>query len=286
MQTSDNDYYPPNEHVNEIERSIRTMKERSRCFCHALPYTRYPKDMTKHLMHEVTSWLNSFPTNDSICTNMSPAMIVEGKPKPDVSKKIIPFGSYAMVYTSTSNNMKSRAIEGIALSSAGPKGGYYFLSLQTGKRIHGYSWTTLPITDAVINDVHELAAYEKQPSMPNKGEPIYEWNPGRAINDPIYNDNEDIEFENENDNIINLNDNENENIDYDLHEENESENEHLHPLTITDNSSNNDDGIDESDTETEEDDSFDNNENNDNEMIDGYRNMDTTNEQSNESLDE
>ena len=42
--------YPPNEHVKEIERSICTMKERSRCICHSLPYKRYTKLMTLELI--------------------------------------------------------------------------------------------------------------------------------------------------------------------------------------------------------------------------------------------
>ena len=93
--------------------------------------------MTKHLVQNVTSWLNHFPSPaaGSILKTMSPAGIVEGKHKPDMTKKRIPFGCYAMVYTSTTNNMKSRGVEGIALNDAGPKGGTYFMNLETGKMI-------------------------------------------------------------------------------------------------------------------------------------------------------
>ena len=34
---------PSNDHVPEVERSIRTIKERVRCFLHDLPYHSYPK---------------------------------------------------------------------------------------------------------------------------------------------------------------------------------------------------------------------------------------------------
>ena len=188
--------YPPNEHVKEVERSIRTMKERGRCICHAIPFTMYTKLMTKHLVKTITRWLNEFPSEASICKTMSPVGIIEGKEKPDMNKKRLPFGSYAVVYSSTTNNMKSRGIEAIALSDVGNGGGHYFMNLATGKQIHGYDWTSLPITEQVIDRVHDLAMDEKQPSI-KPGEPTFEWTPGVPITyDELY-DNEEI-YENNN----------------------------------------------------------------------------------------
>ena len=55
--------------------------------------------------------------------SVSTAAIVEGKRKFDLGVNIIELGSYAMVYGSTKNNMKSRSIHGIALRPVKESGG-------------------------------------------------------------------------------------------------------------------------------------------------------------------
>ena len=52
--------------------------------------------------------------------------------------------------------------------------------LLTGKRIHGYQWQELPISEEVIDRVHYLAKEEKQPALIN-GELLFEWNLGLPI---------------------------------------------------------------------------------------------------------
>ena len=42
------------EHVGDIERSVRTIKERTRCHVHRLPYKRYPKEMIVGFITYVT----------------------------------------------------------------------------------------------------------------------------------------------------------------------------------------------------------------------------------------
>ena len=60
-------------------------------------------------------------------------MIVEGRqaPRDDISR--IPFGSYALVYTGTSNTLESRSTPCIALRDSNNNGGYYFMLLDTGR---------------------------------------------------------------------------------------------------------------------------------------------------------
>ena len=65
----------------------------------------------------------------------------------------IPFGAYALAYTQTTNNMKTRSVPGIALSESNVKGGQYFMPLYTGKRIHAFGWKELLIHDDVIQRV-------------------------------------------------------------------------------------------------------------------------------------
>ena len=63
---------------------------------------------------------------------------------------MIAFGSYALVYIGTKNNMKPISVPVIALRRSNNTGGYYFISLYSGKRIHGYKWEELSIDKHVI----------------------------------------------------------------------------------------------------------------------------------------
>lgn len=119
--------YAKDQHVPIAERSIRTIKEWCRCACHAVPYTKYTKLMVKSLIESRIMWLNRFPSTNGLSTTLSPSTIVTGEPKPDMRKSRIPFGSYAMVYTSTSNDMKARSVPAIALVESNNLGGCYFM---------------------------------------------------------------------------------------------------------------------------------------------------------------
>ena len=174
--------YGRNEHVGVAERSIRTIKEQTRSICHSLPYKYYTKLMTTALLSNVTYWLNAFPHKDGVSKNLSPASIVLGRSPIDYNHSRIAFGSYAMVYTSTNNNMSKRSVEAIALNPSNEKGGYYFMSLETGRKINGYIWEELPISDRAIRRIHELAKKEKQPELVD-GCITFEWSPGIPIQD-------------------------------------------------------------------------------------------------------
>ena len=174
--------YAKEQHVPIIERLVQTVKERCQCACHAAPYKKYTKLMIQHLVESRVMWLNRFPSSNGISKTMSPATIVTGQPKPDMSKKRISFGSYAMVYTSTTNTMKSRSVPAIALSESNKIGGSYFMLLYTGKLIHGFDWNEIPIHDDVIDTVEQLSTNEKQPMLICKW-PLFEWRPGVEIPD-------------------------------------------------------------------------------------------------------
>jgi hypothetical protein len=142
--------YGKDEHVGKIERSIRTVKERARMSCHSLPYKKVPKIMVKALVDTVIQWLNAFPSETGVSRNMSPSTIVQGIPSPDMNTKRIVYGSYAMVYIGTKNNMTRRSVPAIAMSPSNKHGGHHFMSLYTGKKLHSYEWKELPIDMEVI----------------------------------------------------------------------------------------------------------------------------------------
>jgi hypothetical protein len=172
--------YGRNEHVRVIERCIRVIKERARYTCHSIPYHYYTKLMIQALVATVIKWLNVFPNKNGISRTMSPSSIVEGKPNPDFNTKRIVYGSYAMVYIDTDNTMNSRSVLAIALEESNQNGGHYFMNLHSGKRIHSFEWTELPIDEDVISRVKDLATNEQVKGRPIIREqyPLFEWVPG------------------------------------------------------------------------------------------------------------
>ncbi len=73
------DTVPADEHVGEVERSIRTTKERARCTIHGLPYKRYTKLMIADLVNTCIRWLNQIPAQDGISDRISPLTLVTRK---------------------------------------------------------------------------------------------------------------------------------------------------------------------------------------------------------------
>ena len=49
---------------------------------------------------------------------------------------------------------------------------HYFMSLYSGKRVHSYNWTDLPIDNDVIHRVEELAK-EEEAAIMTKGYPVF-----------------------------------------------------------------------------------------------------------------
>jgi hypothetical protein len=61
-----------NEHIPEIERHIRTVKDRVRCmYNHAVPFKKMPSRMIMEIVTSATFWLNMFPPRDGISKTIS-----------------------------------------------------------------------------------------------------------------------------------------------------------------------------------------------------------------------
>ena len=144
------------EHVPIIERSVRTVKR----------------------------WLNIFPSTSDGGSAPRPAMVIEGRDYSGAQNKRIAFGKYAMVHAGTKNDLSPRTEPCIALRDSYHNGGHYFMSLKTGKRIHGNKWSEVPIKKDVINIVHELASVPKQ-HWSSDSPLSFESEPGVKINEDI-----------------------------------------------------------------------------------------------------
>ena len=90
--------YAKEEHIGVIKNGIKTIKERARCMCLAMPYQRFTKMTTQSLVESAVEMLNMFPSKNSFSEDVSLATILEGKQKLDMSVKRLEFESYAMVY--------------------------------------------------------------------------------------------------------------------------------------------------------------------------------------------
>jgi hypothetical protein len=153
-----------NEHVPEIERFIRTVKDRARSGYNNLPFSRIPRLIIIRLVSNAVFWLNAFPHKDGASSTLSPWHLLTGKHL-DFNKHVrAEFGAYAQTHEQHSNDMNSRTLGAICLGPSGnEQGGHWFLSLSTGKRIHRHQWTSLPMPDDVMSRVTELARRQGMP---------------------------------------------------------------------------------------------------------------------------
>jgi Zinc knuckle len=165
------------DHVGEVERSIRTIKERVRATAHGLPYKRLPREMIKGIVRFAVRSLNQFPAEDGVSDHLSPTSIVTGLPPPDYNQMKLEFGQYTTVFedNNPTNTNAPRIVDAIALHHTGnAQGDYYFMSLATGERISRRQYTMLPITQRVIAAVEGLARAQGQPQLPGAG-PAFTW---------------------------------------------------------------------------------------------------------------
>jgi hypothetical protein len=171
--------------VAEVERSIRTVKERMRCTVQGLLFWRIPKLTIRAVVEGAHKALNQFPARDGVSDAMSSLTMMTGRPAPDYHNLKIEFGTYAHVFEGNgpTNTNRTRSTEAIPLNAAGnAQGGYFLLLLTTGRRILRQQWTGLPMLNGVIAAVEAVAAAEQQSIMGNSG-PVFEWSPGISIVD-------------------------------------------------------------------------------------------------------
>ena len=83
-----------NEHVPDIERRIRAVKERSRATRHGLPFQRIPQLMVTHMVLLVVMMLNYFPPKGGVSTHTSPKTIMSGETLDYKKHLSLSFGQY------------------------------------------------------------------------------------------------------------------------------------------------------------------------------------------------
>jgi hypothetical protein len=116
--------------------------------------------------------------------------MMTGKPNPDYTQLTLDFGSYVQVFEDNTprNSTTSRCTGAIALNPTGNIScDYYFMSLETDRRLARRQWTVIPTTDEIITILHETAQRDKQCDI-SDGSPIFEWNTNIIIDDTLDHD--------------------------------------------------------------------------------------------------
>ena len=130
--------------------------------------------MVDENLFEIIEWLNAYPYKRGVSDKYSPGAMIQGKQPVDMQTLKISFGAYCEVYDGTDNTNKQRTLSCIALRPCNKQGGYYFLNLESGRKVHGYEWNELAISDRVIDMVHTLADKDNAPALDDQGCPVFE----------------------------------------------------------------------------------------------------------------
>jgi hypothetical protein len=153
------------EHVPDIERHIRTIKDSTRSTYRMLPFRRLPRIILIHLVKNAVFWLNAVPTNDGITRRFSPRYIITGQHLHASKHAVIPFGAYVQTHEQHNNDMTQRTLSSICLGPTGNvQGGHWFMSLTSGDKIIRYRWTELPMPREAITRVNAIGRRQNMPS--------------------------------------------------------------------------------------------------------------------------
>ncbi|NBR23750.1 MAG: hypothetical protein EBU08_08270, partial [Micrococcales bacterium] len=154
-----------NQHVPQIERKLRVIKERVRAHATTLPF-RLTTQLIICLIYYCVQAINSFPTR-TMATVASPRELFTGRKLDYRRDCVIEFGQYAQVVEDLSsaekNTLRERTVDAIAVRNVGNvQGSVEFLSLSTWRLIIRDKWITLPMPRSVIEKLNHKALMDKK----------------------------------------------------------------------------------------------------------------------------
>ena len=158
-----------NEHVGEIERKIRHVKERARCVKSTLPYRfkALPNAIIKAMLYNVILWMNAFISPQGVSETYSPRELVLRRQLKWKLHARANFGCYFEAYDEPGpNETNTQAERTVACINLGPTGNFQgthkFFNLATGRVIKRRSFKELPMPDSVIERVNYWGLKDKQ----------------------------------------------------------------------------------------------------------------------------
>ena len=124
------------EHVPEIERYNRTIKERVRGNYTMLPFQHLPPMFVIEMVYNAVFWRNMFALKGGVSHTQSPSELILNQNLNYNSHCKLEFGEYVQTHEEHSNDMTKRTLGAIATRPSNDAGSYYFISLKTGRRIN------------------------------------------------------------------------------------------------------------------------------------------------------
>lgn len=149
-----------NEHVPDIERSIRTIKERIRATVNELPFNKMTSLMWKYLVMETTRKLNLFPAKNGVSAYFSPREIMHSVPLDYEKQCKFPMFSYVEASDEPSplNSMSARTISCLYIRpTSSSQSGHELLNLNTNQIITRRNIEVLPMPESIIQKIDGLS---------------------------------------------------------------------------------------------------------------------------------
>jgi hypothetical protein len=126
------------EHVGDIERYIRTVKEQMCATYNTLPFTHMPPHLVIEMAKQAVFWLHLFPRVNGVSNHISPREIMTGQRIDYARHCRFEHGEYVQTHEQHDSSMTLRTIDALTLWPTGNvQGTWYFMSLSTG-HISGY----------------------------------------------------------------------------------------------------------------------------------------------------
>jgi hypothetical protein len=156
------------EHVPDVERQIRVLKERSRAIRSTLPFKAIPGRIIIELVYYAAFWLNAFPPSSGVSAFYSPRTIMTGMALDFENHCKLPFGAYAEAHEEypQTNTMAPRARGVICLGPTGNfQGSYKMMCHQTGRKLTRKQFQELPMSESIIKRIEAITEKEKQEKL-------------------------------------------------------------------------------------------------------------------------
>ena len=152
------------DHVPDVERCIRTIKEQTRACYSVLPFRFIPKIMLIHLVRNSVLWMNAFPSRSGMSHLHSPHYIMSGRELSYDLHARVEFGQYVQTHKQHDNSMSPRTMGAICLGPTGNnQGSHWFMSLTSGAKIIRNKWTELPTPTDVVHRVNQMGKKQGMP---------------------------------------------------------------------------------------------------------------------------
>ena len=141
------------EHVPEVERVIRDIKNRARAVLSVLPYDYYHRQIIIYLVYFVVRMINAVPSKVGISKILSPSEIVQGRKIDYRVHCRFPFGAYVEASSDNviTNTMEPRTEPCIAIGTSGNiQGSVNCLCLRSGRVLVRRSLKELPFPPSIL----------------------------------------------------------------------------------------------------------------------------------------